>query len=139
MVAAVELEDCVAASEGARQPYRAHRGLGSARDKAHHLEVRHSPPNQLAELNLELRWHSEAGSVLHRALESIENDRRRVSEYERSPRQDKIYVLVTIDIPDPRSFAARNDYRLSSNCAKCAHGRAHPTGEKIARASHHFG
>src|SRR2546427_7408268 len=101
--------------------------------------MRHTLPNQLAELNLELRWHSEAGSVLHRSLESVENYGRRVSEDERSPRENEVNVFVTIDIPDPRALAACDNDRLSSNSAKCAYGRVHSARKEIARPLHNFG
>jgi len=86
MIAAVELENRVATRERARESHCAHRRLGATRDETHHLDVRHPLANQFAELDLELGGHSEAGSVLHCARECVEHDRRRVSEYEWSPR-----------------------------------------------------
>ena len=71
---------------------------------------------------------------LHRARERIEHRRRRVAEHERAPRQHVVDVLVAIDVPDARAFAARHDERLAADAAERAHRRVHARRE-TARAT----
>src|SRR6266550_347925 len=139
MIASLELEDFVPARERARKSHRAHRCFSTTRDKAHHLEVRHSLTNQFAELHLELGGHSEAGSVLHGACKRVEYDRRGMPQHERTPRENEIDVFFAVGVPDPRALAPRGDDRLSSNAAKSAHRRVYSTRKELARTRHHFG
>src|SRR6266550_822636 len=100
--------------------------------------MRHPIANQLSELHLKLGRHSERRSFLHRSRERIEHNRRSVAEDQWTPRQDEVDVLLSIDIPDSRSFAARGDNRLAADTFEGAHGRIHTAREKLASPGHYF-
>ena len=113
---------------GARHAQRAHRRLGAARDEAQHLDVRHPRAHELRELDLEPGRDSEARPARHRLAQRVEHDGGRVAEHERAPREHVVEVLVAVDVPDARPFAALDDERLATNAAECAHRRADAAG-----------
>src|SRR4051794_19592569 len=101
VIATVELQNDVALRCGSRQPYGAHRRLRAARHEPKHRDVRHSVDDQFGERHLQLSWNTEARSATHRCAERIDYARRRMPEHERTPGQDVVDVLASVDVPNP--------------------------------------
>ena len=68
VVAALELDDHVAAGGAARQAQRAHRCLGPRADQAHLLDARHEGDDCLGELDLALGRCAEREAVVDRRV-----------------------------------------------------------------------
>ena len=73
VVAAFELDDLVAAGEGAREAHRGHRRLGAGVDEAHELDRRHRVADEARQLDLELGRGAEAGAALGRLLQDLDD------------------------------------------------------------------
>src|SRR4051812_16660092 len=138
MIAAVELEDGVAARHCARDAHRAHRGLGAARHESQHLDVRHAFRDQFAELHLESSWNAEARAAPHGVVERREDNAGGVAERERAPREHVVDVFMAVDIPDPGAISPLDDERLAADSAERANWRAHTTRKERTGALHDF-
>ena len=104
VIAAVELDDHVAAGEAAREAQRAHRRLGARLDQAHHLDRRHGVAIALGELDLAARSARRSSCRARAAsLTASTTSRVRVAEDQRAPRADVVDVLVAVDVPDVRA------------------------------------
>src|SRR5882672_3909818 len=57
----------------------------------------------------------------------------------RSPTPHVIDVFISIDIPNPRTFPARNEKRFAANIAQRAHRRIYAAGDSFLCASKLFG
>src|SRR5204863_439499 len=117
VITSVELEDRVALRHRARDANRAHRCLRTAGDEPNHLNVRHALDDELSEADLQLRRNAEARAATHRFLERCQDDRWRVSQHERAPRQHEVDVLVSIDVPNATALATLRDEWLSTDTA----------------------
>ena len=136
VVAAVELEDEVAARHRPRDAHRAHRGLGAARHEAQHLEVRHALDDTFGELDLEPGGNAERGAELHGTVDRVEHHLGGVAEHERAPREHVVDVLVAVRVPDARALAALGHERFATDAAEGTHRRIHAAWKELARALH---
>ena len=112
MVAARELEDAVAPREAAREPDRAHRGLGAGGDEAHHLDRRHRVDDLLRELHLGFGRGAEGRPARGGVLDRSERLGVGVPEDERPPAHDPVDVALPLDVLDLGAAAAAHEDRL---------------------------
>ena len=112
MVAAGELEHAVAPGEAAREPDRAHRGLGAGGDEAHHLDRRHRVDDLLRELDLGLGRGAEGRPAGGGVLDRGERLGVGVPEDERPPAQHPVDVALPVDVLDLGAAAAAHEDRL---------------------------
>ena len=80
-----------------------------SRDAGHlfGLGLKEMLADEITELDLELGRHAETGALLHRGFERLQNYRRRMAEYKRPPREDKVDVFLAVGVPDSSAFSAR--------------------------------
>src|SRR6185312_2655414 len=126
VIAALKLNDVLAARECARQANRRHRGFRSRADEAHHLDRGECFPNQLAQLTLGASRSAEAGAVFRSALYRCDYLRIGMAEDHRSPGADVIDVFVSIGIPHPAALCVLNDRRFTTHSAERANRGVHP-------------
>ena len=136
MVAAIELEQQVAPRGSTGKPKRAHGGLCSARDEAHHLHMRHALAYELGQGHLEPVGNTKAGSPGQGVTQRVQYHGRGVPEHERSPRQHVVDILVVVHVPDAGALPACHDERLAAYTSKCTHRRVHAAREQVAGARH---
>jgi hypothetical protein len=79
VIAAIELQDELAARECPGQTHRRHRRLGAARNEAQHLDMRHALDDELSELQLCLGRRAKAGTTRCRLCYSGDYARRCVT------------------------------------------------------------
>jgi hypothetical protein len=61
--------------------------------------------------------------------DGFDHNFRRMPKNRRSPTAHVIDVFISIDVPNPRTCAARNEKRFTANIAKSAHWRIYATGD----------
>ena len=115
VVAALELHDQVAAGRPARQPQRAHHGLGARVHEAHHLDRRQRLDDELGELGLGLRRRAERGAVGRRGLHGRDHGRVCAAEDQRAERSEVVDVLVAVDVGEQRARAARDHHGVAAD------------------------
>ena len=92
VIAAGELHDEVAARRAAREPDRAHHGLGARRHEAHLLDAGISRDDFLGELHSRRRRGAVRHAAAARALDGRDDLRMRVAQDQRAPRADEVEV-----------------------------------------------
>ena len=132
VIAALELDDLVAAGEPARQPKAGHRRLRAAVDHSHLLDRRDPAADQLGHFHFERIGNAEADAARGRLADRVEHDRRRVPEDRRAPGADVIDVFVAVDVPNPGALRAVDEERLAAEAAEGAHGGIHAAGDALA-------
>ena len=134
VIAPLELEELRAPRRRACQAHRAHRGFGSARDEAHHLDRRHQRDDPLREIGLEGAGCPEAHPRAHLALHRLHDLRLRVAEDHRAPGEDEVHVALAIGVPHVGPLRPRDEARRPTDRTEGAHRAAHPTRHHRARA-----
>ena len=112
VVAAVELDDLLAAGVAAGEADGAHRRLGAGVHHAHHLDRRHGLADEAGELDLDGRRRAEARAVVEDGVQPAEHVRVAPAEDHRPPRRDEVDVLVAVDVPDVGALGARDEERV---------------------------
>ena len=133
VVAALELDDAVAAGESAREADRAHRRLGARADHAQPLDRRHEFDDPARELGLDHRRRAEGQAVRGAARDRGDDLRVRVPQDHRSPGSDVVDQAAAVLGFDRGAARAADEERLSAHAAKCAHRRVHAAGNVEAR------
>ena len=132
VIAALELDDLVAAGEAARQADRAHGRFGARADHAHQLDRRHQLADPARELGLDLRRRAERqaerGALLHGAHHRLV----RVAEDHRAPRADVVDVAAAVVAEHVRAAGALDEHRLAADGAERAHRGIHAAGNVAA-------
>ncbi len=98
VVAAVELEDLVAAGVAAGQADGAHGCFGSGRDHAHLLDVWIGFANHLGQLGFSCRWCAKGCACRGGFLDGLNDFRVAVAKYHRAPRADIIDIAVVVGV-----------------------------------------
>ena len=131
VVGAGELDQRLAPRGGARQPDRAHRGLGARRGHAQHVDAGHPLGDQLGQLHLAggrgAVGRAQAGGLGHRR----DHVRVRVPEDQRAPGADVVHVDVAVDVGDLGAVGALDEDRIAPDRAHRAHRRVDPSREEL--------
>ncbi len=136
VVAPGRLEDPVALGECAREPQRAHAGLGAGRDEPHLLHRRHGVGDLRGELHLGLGRGTEARPVERRLTNDLDRLGIGVAEEEGPPRHDPVEQPSAVLGLDVRALAALDEQRLvEADRAHRPHGRVHAAGDQLERAA----
>src|SRR5438128_12576836 len=133
VVAAIELDELVAASETARQPNARHRRFGPAVHHSHFFDRRHPAADQFRHLDFERIWDSKAQATLGSFAHSVDNYLGSMSQNRRAPTADIVDIFVPIDIPNFSATRTFDEKRFSSNVSKCAHGRVYAARNAFLR------
>ena len=134
VVAALELQDEVAAGESAGEPDRAHRRLGPARDEPDHLHRRHGRDDALGELDLRSPSARRTWSRLGCRSCRFHDLGPRVAEQQRAPRLHEVDVAAAVRIDDVRALAPDREPRDAADRPERAHRRVHPSRDHAASA-----
>ena len=138
VVAALELDDQVAARDAARQPDRRHRRLGARGHETDRLDARHRIDDACGELHLALGRHAERGAA-PRCLGSGRDDRGvRVAEQQGAPGLHEVDVAGALHVLDPRAFAACREHRRAADRTERAHRRVDAAGDHLLGAGEQF-
>ena len=128
VVAAIELDDDGAFRVSAREPYRAHDGLGARADETHFLDGGNGANDHPGKLGLSLSGNAEACPPRESLLETRCDFFVGVPEYQRAPRANVIDVLLAVDIPYLCALAAFHEYRRAADALERANGTVHSAG-----------
>ncbi len=120
MVTPVEFDNLVPSRKRARETNARHGRFCAAIYHPHFLDRRHPVANQFRQFHFKRIWNSKAQATRGGFAHCIHNDFWRMAENRRPPTADVIDVFISIDIPNPRTFRARDEERLAANIAKCA-------------------
>ena len=133
VVAALELDDAVAAGESAREADRAHRRLGAGAHHAQALDGRHELGDPARELGLDHGRCAEREAVRGAARDRGDHVRIRMPEDHRSPGADVVDQAAAVLGLDRGAARAADEERLAADAAECAHRRVHAAGDVAAR------
>ncbi len=125
VVAALELEDQIAAGEAAGEADGGHGGLGAAIDEADHLDGRHEGDDLFGQLDLFRGWRAVVCPFADGTFDGLGHVRVGMTQDQRPPRQHVVYVLVAVHIAQARAGAARREERLGTDGAEGADRRVH--------------
>ena len=131
VVAALELDDLLAAGGGAGQADSAHRGFGAGAHKPDALDRRHQRPNPLAELDLQFGRRPETGSVLGHGGQNSEQPARCVAVDERPPRHDVVDVVIAVDILDIGAATTADEERRGADRLERTNRAVDATGQDL--------
>ena len=134
VVAALELHEQVAPGRAAREPDRAHRGLGAAVDEPHPVDARHRIDDALGELDLADGRRAERGAHRRRPARRLDDLGSCVAEQQRAPRLHEVDVAVAVGVDQVGALAALDEHGRAAHRAERPHGRVDPAGDHRARA-----
>ena len=130
VVATLELDDLVAAGEGAHQAKNRHAGLRSAVHETDHLHTGNSVDDHLGQSVLKSAGSPEACALLDCFLKCADHFGVGMAADCRSPAADVIDVFVVIDVPGIGALDPIKDDRLPTHGFECTHWGAHATGHQ---------
>ena len=133
VIAAIELEENVAARRAPRHADGAHRRLGARADEAHHLHRRIRGRDHLGQVHLARRGRAVAGAAGHRRRHRLHDGPRGVTEDQRPPRADEVEIAPAVDVGEARALRAGHEERLAPDPAECADGTVDAAGDHTAR------
>ena len=133
VVAPLELDDAVAAGEGAGEAQGGHGRLRARANEPHQLDRWHRIHHQPRQLHLQLRGRAEAGAALRRPLEDLDDGWVGVAQDQRPPGEDVVDVLVTVHVVDARAAAVGEGDRVAADGLEGADGAVHAAGHEPAR------
>ena len=111
VVAALELEDLLAAGEAARDTERVHRRLGARVREAHEVGPE-APLDLLGEQDAVLDRERVAGAVRDPIREHLGQDRVRVARGQHAERHVEVDVLVAVGVDDARAARVGHEQRV---------------------------
>src|SRR5690606_16730785 len=123
VVAALELDDLVAAGVAACQANRTHGRFGAGADHAHHVHRRHQLAHLLGHLYLDGGRCTKAQAVGNGVLYGSNDVGIAVTENQWAPGADVVDIAVVVFVKQVRALAAVKKYRLAADTAKSAHRR----------------
>jgi hypothetical protein len=138
VITTIKLDYFCTRRESASQSDRAHRCLGARIDKAQLLDRWHVFADNLGQLNLGRRRRAKSKTPLRLLFYRLDNLCRGMTENERSPGADEIYVAVTVRVEDRASFATKDKERLATNGFPCPHGAVDAAGDFVQSATKKF-
>ena len=129
VVAALELDDAVAAGRRARHAHRAHRRLGAGVDHADHVEGRHDRAQPLGHLDLGRARRAETQTAGGGSLHGGDDLRMRVAGDGRAPGADVVDVGTALDVVQAGALGALEEYRVAADAVEGAHGGIDAAGD----------
>ena len=133
VIAALELDDDVAARGGPGDPHRRHRRLGARVHEPHHLERGHAPPHQLGEVDFGGAGGAVGPPPLCRAANGVEHRGLRVAQDQRAPRAHVVEVSLAVDVGEAGPARAVDEERRPAHGAECPDRRVDSPGEHSLR------
>mmetsp|Transcript_10241 Transcript_10241/g.17627 ORF Transcript_10241/g.17627 Transcript_10241/m.17627 type:complete len:515 (-) Transcript_10241:180-1724(-) len=130
VVAPVELDDLLAAGEGAHQAEHAHAGLGTRVSETDHLHGGDGINHGLGELILQGRGSTERGTLIKSDLESIQNLVVGMAADSRSPGSNVVDVFVAIHVVGVGTLHAIEDHGVAADRFESADRRRDSTRHK---------
>ena len=138
MIAAVELDDLIASGERAREPDARHRRFRAAVHHPHFLDRGHPIADQFRHLQFQRIRNSKTQSARRSVADRLEHNFRRMPKNRRSPTPHVIDVFISIHVPDPCAFPARDEKRVTANISKRAYRRIDAGRDGALRAREQF-
>src|SRR3989449_839575 len=126
VVAALELEDRVAAGVGPRQPDRAHHGLGARADETHALHRGDGLDDHLGQLDFERRRRAVAGAPRGRARDRFDDGRRRMAQDQRPPGHHIVHEGIPVHVVELDPPGAGDEVRQGPDRLEGADRAVHP-------------
>ncbi|CFO07559.1 Uncharacterised protein [Bordetella pertussis] len=139
VVAALELDDLVAAGGAARQADGRHGGFGARADQAHLLQRRQAGDQHFGQLHLGFGGRAERQAVDGRFLHGAHDFGMGMAQDGRAPGTDIVDVLLALGVPDVGALRALDEARGPAYGAEGAHGRIDAAGNAAAGAIEEFG
>jgi len=139
VVAALELEDEIAAAHAACETHGAHHRLRPRGDEPDHLDARDQADDPLGELDLERGRHAERRSSDSGLGGRADDLLARVAEEERAPGLHVVDVLVPIGVDDVRALAAHGEARSSAHRSERANRGVDPARDHAASTLEELG
>ncbi len=115
VVAALELDDLLAAGVAASNADGVHRGLGAGVAEAHEVRAE-SGSDLLGQRDAILDREGVAGAVRHAALEGLGQERVRVAGGQHAECHVEVDVLVAVRIPDAAASRIAHEQRIRIVC-----------------------
>ena len=134
VVTAVELQQQVASRDAARQPDRAHRGLGSRRDETDHVDAGNGVDDPLGQFDLEERRRAERRASRGGRGRRLHDLGPRVSEEQRAPRLDVIHVAVAVRVEEVGAVPSFDEGWRAAYGAERPHRRIDAAGDHVRGA-----
>jgi hypothetical protein len=122
VVAALALEDAVAAGHPAGEPQRAHGRLGARRHEADLLDGGVGLLHQLGEVDLGLARRPEAGTARGLLLDRLDDVGVTVAEDGRAPGADVVDVAVVVGVVEVGALGLLDEQRVAADAAEGADG-----------------
>ena len=128
-----ELDDDLAAGDGAGEAHGAHRRLGAGAGHPHHLGRGNAGDDLLGQLDLGRGRGAVARPPLRRLDHRRDHRRLGVTEDQRSPGPDPVEVAVAVDVDQLAALAALDEDRLAADLPHRPHRRVDATGQHLQR------
>ena len=125
VVAAVELDDLVAAGVAARQAQRAHAGFGAGADQAHHVHAGHEGADLLGQHHFTFGGCAKAEAFEHGGLHGLDHFGVAVAQDHGAPAADVVSELLIVLVPEIGALGALHKARRAAHGGESAHGRVH--------------
>jgi ATPase subunit of ABC transporter with duplicated ATPase domains len=135
VIAAVELDDDVALRETASDAQRAHRGICTARDAAHHFDRGKALVNGFGEPHFELGRRTERQAACRSLLHGVYDFWICVSEDRRPPGTNVIDVFAPSYGDDPAPVRSFDEDWMPPDRAKCTHRAIYSSRKQSLRPS----
>ena len=133
MVTAIELNDFWSSRKSAGKAKCAHRRFGARTDEPQPLDGRHKSANQFSQFDFKLSGRAEGCSRGGSFLNGANNLWTGMSQNQRPPGTDKIDILLSININDIRSRAARDEAWKTADGLPRSHRAIHSARNFLAR------
>ena len=136
VVAALELDEQVTTGRGSRQAQRAHRGLGTRVDEAHHLDRTEARGDAIRQAQLAGGGRAERGSGVHGVVQGLTDLGVTVTQDQRAVREHHVDVLVAIHVPDEGAITSHDVRGRSTHGSVRAHGAVDASGDDVLGGAH---
>ncbi len=132
VVAAIELDDPVAAGAASGQAQGAHGGLSPRGDQAHPLHGGDVSTDQPDQFDLRFAGGPEGQAPARRLAHGLDHLRVGVTQDQGAPGTDQVQVGVAVDVGDAGTLGAGEDQGLAPHGAEGAHGAGDASGHEVA-------
>jgi hypothetical protein len=131
VIAALELDDAIAPRVPAREPDRAHRGLGPGRHEPDHVDRRDGVDELRRELDFALGGRAVARPVRGSGLDCRDRLGVRMAEDQRAPGHHPVDIAGAVDVLEERAFAAAHEEGIEvAHRPPRAHRRVDSSGDE---------
>ena len=135
VIAALELDDEVAAGEAAGQADGGHAGLGAGADEAHLLDGREAAADELGEVRLAGMGCAEAGAAASGFADRFDHRREGVAQDHRAPGAEEVDVAVAVGVVEVRALGPHDEWRMAADGAEGADRRVDSAGKVMLGAA----